>query len=162
MKRIGLFLLAVVLMVGMAGCHKGDDDKDYDFNGTWSAFSTIVSSNLPGFPVGTQGTDTIVITQSGTTISGVMDGDMLLSGTCDPSKGTFSMTGNAGAAIYGMAMQKEDADTLSGTFTITGGPYVARLNTTMNLVSRNKSAAMTGGKSAGTVSSLIEALTPAP
>lgn len=160
MKKAGLFLLAVVMVTGWAGCSK--DKDDYDFNGTWSGFSTVVESNLPGVPVGLQGVDTIVITQSGTNISGVLDGDIPLSGTCDPSKGTFSMTGSTGPVIYGMAMQKEDKDTLSGTTTITAGPYIARFTTTMNLVSRNKSAVMTGGNGDGMASSLIRALNPAP
>jgi hypothetical protein len=165
MKKVGLFLLAVV-MVGMVGCSGGSDGGsdggNYDFNGTWSASSTVVESNLSDYPVGTNGADTLVITQSGTAISGVLDGTYSLSGTCDPGSGSFSMTGKAGSATWEVTMQKEDADTLSGTFTITGGSLHAKFSTTMNLVSRNKSVVMTGGIGAGKVFSLIEALNPAP
>jgi hypothetical protein len=167
MKEQNPALLALSgLMAGLAGCSSGgdggSDGGNYDFNGTWSGTSKVTESNLSTFPVGTTGTTTLVITQSGTTISGVLDSELTLSGTCDPTKGTFSMTGKLGAVTYGATMQKEDADTLSGTLTITGGSYLIRFNTTLNLVSRNKSAAMTGGSSAGTVSSLVEALSTAP
>jgi len=37
MKRFGLFLLAVVLVAGLAGCSGEGDDPDSDLNGSTSA-----------------------------------------------------------------------------------------------------------------------------
>ena len=136
----------------------------FDFNGTWAASSTITESNLPNFPVGKHGTDTFVITQSGTTISAVMDGDQNLSGTCDPEAGTFTMRGSSGSAVTSVSMQKVDADSLSGQMTITGGVYLVRLSSTMTLTSRSKAESTTAslrdttGPRTDVLPTLIEAL----
>ena len=43
MKRIGLLLLAVVMVAGFAGCNSGGEDG-YNFNGSWVITKNLTSS----------------------------------------------------------------------------------------------------------------------
>jgi len=91
MKKLGLFLLAVVLMVGVAGC-SSDDSNDNPLVGTWTT---------------KMGDDTFVLTFKGdntytSTANGVasdagtwsVDGNVLTVIHADSSKDTFTYSVN--------------------------------------------------------------------
>jgi hypothetical protein len=141
--------LAVLLMaaVGAVGaCGGGDDDNDYNFNGTWTMTSQIVQSNLPGFPVGLAGVDVAKVAQSGTTIAVGIEGTPLQNGTCDPNAGTFAVSGVDGPLVLATNGTRVDDNTMSGEWTMAGGPYLVRATHTMELVTRNLAAGAQVGK----------------
>jgi hypothetical protein len=142
--RPWLLVLVVLAIAGIAACSSGDDDEDgdgqYDFNGTWAMNETVVQSNVPQFPVGLRGTDVARITQSGTSITVVIEDVAPMAGTCDPVAGTFTVAGSDGPVAIQMNGVKVDEDTVSGELTMSGGPVLIRFTYTMNLTSRNRSA----------------------
>jgi hypothetical protein len=107
MKRIGLLLLAVVMMVGMAGCKKSKHD-DIDVTGTWSVWVNWTSTST--------GTFSVVIYPDGTVITGpsrhvgtwVLDGDKI----------TINL--ESGLAVY-VGTTNSDGDSMSGTMTNNSG-----------------------------------------
>ncbi|MHB8836712.1 MAG: hypothetical protein ACYC9Y_13560 [Candidatus Methylomirabilia bacterium] len=131
MKRIGLFLLAVVMVVGLAGCSK---DDPYDFNGRWMVASQI-TKNPCGYGA-VQGE--IRIAQSGgTVIVGIPDGNQVGSGTCDEKAGTilFDVPSSSGGVVRwdGRGI---DENTMTGSRKIVGGRCEFEANWTAILIER--------------------------
>jgi hypothetical protein len=92
MKRIGLFLSAVVLMSGLASCNGGDSSTapdTVDFNGTWRLTDTTVWSDLPSYPIGLVTQTTVVVDQSGTVLTWRFQNGSISNGLCDPTAQTF-------------------------------------------------------------------------
>lgn len=108
MKRIGLFLLAVVMVVGLAGCKK---DHDADPVGTWAVAFDFACNGLDGSAVfhffpnntftdsfGSTGTwsandDSITINMSdGITFSGTVENNNAMSGVYYLSSGSGCWT----------------------------------------------------------------------
>lgn len=161
MKKIGLFLLAVVLAVGVAGCGGGGSDPDpFDFNGTWTISYVVVASTVPGIPPGRVTTGVAAVAQSGNAITLTLGATAPISGTCDPIAGTFSASGVSGIVARIMTGIKGDGDTMSGSYNMTAGSEFIRQNYTMVLSSR--AIARTAGEKqpagAGTIVEQYQAL----
>lgn len=157
--RAILVVLAVAAVGAVAGCGGGGDDDggNYDFSGTWTMTSVVVQSNLPGFPVGTAGTDIAKVSQSGTAIVVVVQGVAPQSGTCDPGAGTFAVSGVDDGVVIATNGTAVDENTMSGEWTMTSGPYLARATYTAELVSRNLAAGAQTAK-AGLAAKAVEIL----
>lgn len=132
MKRIGLFLLAVVMVVGLAGCSK--DDKDYNFNGTWLIQWQVVSQigNVQ-FPTGR-----VLLVQSGNDLTWTyLDGGGTIQGTCDPgNKSLYIRYGTSTGGEVIMNGLGEDSDTITGTASGNQGSIMVTANFTLELISR--------------------------
>lgn len=74
MKKIGLFLLAVAMVAGLAGCSK---DHDADPVGTWS-FGYTYTGHYTGASIGhIHGNGTIIFEGSGNSGNWSVDGDTI-------------------------------------------------------------------------------------
>jgi len=131
MKKIGLFLLAVLLIAGMVGC---SNDKDYNFNGTWLMQKTVQSQscNWEYAPSRVQ------LSQNGTSLGWTwVDSGITRYGTCDPGSESLHLryTSNSGADIIinGLAV---DGDTITGAWSGRDGPCSFSANFTLELISR--------------------------
>lgn len=103
MKRLGLFLLAVLLALGVAACTSDDDDNggpggasstSYNFNGRWMVTRTVTENPLgwAGYAIGRTWDQEFNVIQSGTDIRFVViANDNTYSGTCNPGVRTFSV-----------------------------------------------------------------------
>jgi hypothetical protein len=117
MRRIGLFLFAVALVVGVAGCSSGGGDSDYNFNGTW-IYSERVSAQH-GACTWEMIAERVFLEQAGIDVtvyatSTKVDG-YAPKGTCTPGGAiTWSVRTPEGtyATFTGNAL---DADTIMGT-----------------------------------------------
>jgi len=93
MKKLGLFLLAVVLMVGVAGC-SSDDSNDNPVVGTWTTKWEDVT-----FVLTVKGDNTYTLTDNGVASDAgtwSVDGNVLTIIHKDSSKDmlTYSVNGN--------------------------------------------------------------------
>jgi hypothetical protein len=145
MKKAALFLLAVVLTLGVAGCGGGGDDDDgptgpggtFEFNGKWAYEGIVTTSNSASMPVGTRITDIATITASGTNFTLDFPGNVPpFVGTCDPEAGTFQakvVYKNITAVIAG---HSTGSSSMEGDETWTEGKSRIVINWTMTLDSR--------------------------
>jgi hypothetical protein len=141
MKRIGLFLLAVVMQTGCGGGGDADgptgSDGTFNFNGHWAYQGTVASSSDSGMPVGTKIADTATITASGTSFTMDFPGSVpAYIGTCDPAAGTFQaevVWKGTNAVIEG---QSTGSESMKGKETWTTGSSVIVIEWTMSLNTR--------------------------
>lgn len=85
MKRLGLALLAAVMVVGLAGC--AGDDAEFDMNGTWLVSAAWIRVGCdwelaPSFEWS--------IAQDGTSLT-ITQGDSEIHGTFNPDTGSFDL-----------------------------------------------------------------------
>jgi hypothetical protein len=93
-----------------------------------------------GAAAGCGGVDIVKVSQSGTTIAVGIAGVPLQSGTCDPQAGTFAVSGTVNGLVIAATGTKVGENTMSGEWTIGGGPVFARAAYTAELVSRSFAA----------------------
>lgn len=143
MKKSLFLLLAVVALFGLAvSCGGGgDDDEDYIFAGRWAATLIVTQSNLPGFPVGYQGPDVLVINQNGNQILATWESvanELTMTGTCDPKAGNFAAAGvtTVDAIYMDVSGSGMDDDTMSGVWSMQRAGIVVMGTWTGNLASR--------------------------
>lgn len=90
MKRIGLYLLAVVMV---AGCNNGGPSgpsEPIDATGHWIS-KGFVTKNTCGISIASPQISGVTVTQTGTSLSSKSDGSAtVLTGTIDPSSGDYS------------------------------------------------------------------------
>jgi len=132
MKRIGLFLLAVVMVAGLAGCSR---DKDYNFNGMWLITQQTTSQVCNWRLVAGR----VQIVQDGNSLTWqfIDGGGIAVPGSCNPDNGSLYVryrTATGGEAIFnGLA---DDKDTISGTSSGTHGSCSNTAIFTLELISR--------------------------
>lgn len=140
MKKVGVFLLAVVMMVGVTGCGGGGDDDDgemFNFNGRWAYQGTIVMSNASTLAVGTTIRDVATITASGNDISVDFTGETPpATGTCDPVSGTFQAQVVHNGLLSVMTGHSTDSEAMAGNEVWTKGTTRVEIDWTMTLDSR--------------------------
>jgi hypothetical protein len=128
MKKIGLFLLAIVMVSGMAGCGDTDSvgDEPFDFSGSWKMVYTVTGNvttpcGTTADRVGRTASATVVIVQDGAaiTISGTVlnSAPDLIHGTyvgiADATE--FNVTSARGAAgTYVMLGNKQGGNSIAG------------------------------------------------
>jgi hypothetical protein len=136
MRRIGLLLLAGIMIAGVAGCSKGADNN-YDFNGTWTISAVVTQSTTPLVPVGQRSSDVKTIAQDGTSFVLIADDGSRITGTCDPKAGTFEAT-NASPAGSTLVMTGHAVDdrTLTAEVTVALADFTVHLVYTFDLISR--------------------------
>lgn len=154
MKKIGLFLLAVAVVAGIAGCGGGGGDDLFDFNGQWFYAGTVVASSVPSVPVGSVIQDIATVVAAPPNFAMDFPGDVPpYVGTCDPVAGTFQgqffwqgLTGT----VVGHAI---DFSVMEGSETLIGGPVSVAINWRMTL--RNRQA---GTQGSGSRDALLKAI----
>ena len=151
MKRIALFLLAVLMMTGVAGCGGGDDDggptgstATTDVTGSWTGTGTITGTGTYStwFNLSQSGTS-VTGTWEDYPVSGSIDGDTLHLTLTPFTESGINYTGNIEGAVKG--------DSMSGTMNISGtqGSVVITLNGSFTVTRTRKSV---GRGAAGGVS----------
>jgi len=143
MKRAIMRLLVLFASVGLAAScgGGGGKDKGFEFGGRWAARFVVTSSNVPANPVGEQSSDLIIITQSGNTVTVMLQSVnpyLVMNGPCDPDAKTFSATGIASGPLNGVKVDLNgnglDDDSMSGTYSMrlsgafTSGTWTADLS----------------------------------
>jgi len=135
MKGVGLFLLAVVLVVSVAGCGGGGGDDPYNFNGVWIYSERITAQR--GSCTWNSIVDRITISQNGIDVTLTTPSyEYSPKGTCSPS-GTISWDYTNNYPLYatwtGTAL---DENTIQGTSRRKGGPCTVDTVWTMELAAR--------------------------
>jgi hypothetical protein len=120
MKRPGLFLLAVVMVAGLAGCSEGSDDRPPSPAGTWMYQETITAQQGNWNNVTTA---IMTINLSGSELNVTWtDYYTTRAGTYDESRGTFtaSWVSSTGADCTFNGTVTDEA-TLNGTLNCVQG-----------------------------------------
>ena len=128
MKRIGLLLLAVVMVAGFAGCNSGGEDG-YNFNGSWVITKNLTSSRCTWSYDSSQ---QISIQQNGSNCV-ISYSDIEAQGICNPSTGSISWTYEHGKYNSSINGNTTDSYTVNGseTTTIDGTSCFANFSLTM-------------------------------
>jgi hypothetical protein len=87
MKKVGLFLLAVVMAVGLAGCG-GGEDTEFNMNGTWLVTAAWVQVDCD-WELAPSSEWSIV--QEGTSLT-ITEDDNEVHGAFNPNTGSFDLT----------------------------------------------------------------------
>lgn len=137
-RRIRALFAAAVIAATITGCASSDNgggDTGFDFNGYWEQDWTLVRGTQQ-YTVGSKGKNWATITQNGTSLTLVFPGRSALSGSCDPTAGTFSVTGADPPKSYRLEGRAVDSSTLAGEEVFVSGDATFTLDWTMRLVRR--------------------------